>query len=76
MKVTVETLPQSLWRRHYLLLVRIVSEKLRRGLGTRGRLINLGSHSYGGNVHGEVFSVESAAEGTGAGVGGGGAHNA
>ena len=67
--MTVQTLSQSFrWSLH-LFLLRIISDKLRRRFSMCGRLVYLRGHGYGGYVHCQVFAVESAAEGAGAGVG-------
>ncbi len=67
--MTVQTLSQSLWWSLHFFLLWIIGEELRGRFGMGGRLVNLCGHGYGGYVHRQVFAIESAAEGAGAGVG-------
>ena len=76
MKMTVQTLSQSLRWSFHLFLLWIISEEFRRWFGMGGRLVYLCGHGNGGYVHCQVFAIESAAEGAGTGVGWGGTHNA
>ena len=75
MKVTIETLSQTL--RHFFYFLWIVGNELWGRFSTGRRLVvYLGGQCDFRHVHSDVLAVECAAEGAGAGVGRGGTHNA
>lgn len=78
-EVRVQALPQPprlLILLLLVLLVWIISDELGGRVGAGGNFVDLGGHGDGGDIHGYVLAVESAAEWSGAGVCRGGASDA